>query len=143
MYYKKRSEEAGWYKCKYNDCWTDFFSIKSQAASALLVIQAPTSLAERTTVSGDNQAKSSGSDLAAALQGISNALAKDGNNVYSVAKEFAAIDQQVKAQFDTINSLFPDSLSLEVKKLKNAALELLAKTDNPSDPHEVKKWVDC
>lgn len=75
----------------------------SRAASALTAVQAPSSFAERTNVSGNVNAKKSSVDLLSALQSLSNNLAKDGNNVHSVAQEFAAIDQKIKGNMDGLN----------------------------------------
>ncbi|MBP2099020.1 TIGR04197 family type VII secretion effector [Enterococcus rivorum] len=69
----------------------------SRSASALNAINAPASSANRTTVIGNQQAQKSGLDFGQRLQRISNALAKDGNNIHSVAQEFEAIDQKINS----------------------------------------------
>lgn len=68
----------------------------SRSASALTAIQASHSIANRTTVSGNQQAQKSDADFSQRLQRIANAITKDGNNIHSVAKEFEAIDQKIK-----------------------------------------------
>ncbi len=67
----------------------------SQAASQLMAVQTTSTLAERTTVSGNQSAKESGADLVALLQQLSDSIAKDGNNVHSAAQEFEGIDQKI------------------------------------------------
>jgi len=77
----------------------------SQAASELTALQEPAALAERTNTAGNTVAKSSGAQVASLLHQVADALVKDGNNIHSVAKEFAAIDQNIKQQFDAITFL--------------------------------------
>lgn len=75
----------------------------SRAASSLIAVQAPSSFADRTNVSGNANAKKSGVDLVTAIHTISNNVAKGGNNIHSVASEFAAIDQKIKVKMDGLN----------------------------------------
>lgn len=75
----------------------------SRTASALTAVQSPSQLADRTNVLGNSNAKRSGADLVSSLHKISNAIAKDGNNIHSVAKEFASIDQKSKRAFNGLS----------------------------------------
>ena len=75
----------------------------SQAASGLSGVQNPSTFAECTNVSGNSNARKSGTDLVNALHKISDSIAKDGNNIHSVAQEFAAIDQKIKNQLDSLS----------------------------------------
>ncbi|MGX7246040.1 TIGR04197 family type VII secretion effector [Enterococcus quebecensis] len=72
----------------------------SQVASGFASVNQTTSKAERTTVSGNNKAKNSLSCIHSRGLRVSNAIARDGNNIHSVAKEFNEIDQQIKEVFD-------------------------------------------
>ncbi|MGC6768914.1 TIGR04197 family type VII secretion effector [Enterococcus sp. LJL51] len=72
----------------------------SQVASGFSSVHSVTSLASRTTVTGNTNAKKSISDLYDRGIRISNALAKDGNNINSVAKEFSKIDQNLQKGFE-------------------------------------------
>jgi type VII secretion effector (TIGR04197 family) len=67
----------------------------SKAASGLSSVNGATSLANRTTVSGNMNAKNSLTSVHSRGQRLSNAIARDGNNIHSVAKEFAAVDQKI------------------------------------------------
>lgn len=71
----------------------------SRAASGLLSVNAPTSLADRTSVSGNTNAKNSLTSVNSRGQRLSNIITRDGDNIHLVAKEFAAIDQKVKNYF--------------------------------------------
>jgi type VII secretion effector (TIGR04197 family) len=75
----------------------------SRAATNLVSGQAPTTLAEKTTVSGNEAAKSSISTLISASTRLSNALTQDGNNLHTVAKEFAEIDQKMAQELNHLN----------------------------------------
>lgn len=79
----------------------------SQAASGFLSVN-QASKAERTTVSGNNNAKNSLTNLHSRGQRISNAITRDGNAIHSVAKEFSLIDQKIKKDFEL--PLFSPSL---------------------------------
>lgn len=72
----------------------------SQAASGFLSVNEVTSRAERTTVSGNNNAKNSLASIHSRGQRVSNAIARDGNNIHSVAQEFSIIDQKIKKSFE-------------------------------------------
>ncbi len=72
----------------------------SQTASGFLSINEATSKAERTTVSGNINAKNSLTSIHSRGQRLSNAITRDGNNIHSVAKEFSQIDQKIKQGFD-------------------------------------------
>ncbi|XUD11953.1 hypothetical protein IGJ55_001112 [Enterococcus sp. AZ170] len=72
----------------------------SQAASGFSSVNEASSKAERTTVSGNNNAKNSLASMHRRGQRLSNAIARDGNNIHSVAKEFSIIDQKIKKSFD-------------------------------------------
>ncbi|MGX7149474.1 TIGR04197 family type VII secretion effector [Enterococcus ureasiticus] len=80
----------------------------SQAASGFSSVNGVTSKAERTTVSGNNNAKNSLTSIHSLGQRISNAIARDGNNIHSVAKEFSLTDQKIKKGFEL--PLFSPSL---------------------------------
>ncbi|WP_086313632.1 hypothetical protein A5821_001157 [Enterococcus sp. 7F3_DIV0205] len=79
----------------------------SKAASSFTSVNQPTATANRTKVSGNENAKNSLTSVHSRGQRLSNAIARDGNNIHSVAKEFAAIDQKVKSGFDglTLNGV--------------------------------------
>lgn len=77
----------------------------SQAASALASVSTTGNSSSRTTVSGNNNAKSSIQRTVQSGQRISNALARDGNNIHSVAQEFSAIDQKLGQKFDGFSIL--------------------------------------
>lgn len=77
----------------------------SQAASALNSISAPTASSGRTNVSGQSNAQSTMQRMSVVGQQISNALTRDGNNIHSVAEEFAAIDQKLGKGFDGLTVL--------------------------------------
>ncbi|WP_086444786.1 TIGR04197 family type VII secretion effector [Candidatus Enterococcus lemimoniae] len=72
----------------------------SQAASGFASVNEATTKAERTTVSGNSNAKNSLTSLHSCGQRISNAIARDGNAIHSVAQEFSQIDQKIKKSFD-------------------------------------------
>lgn len=72
----------------------------SQAASGFSSVNEAVSRAERTTVSGNNNAKNSLTSIHSRGQRVSNVIARDGNNIHSVAKEFSEIDQKIKKNFD-------------------------------------------
>lgn len=72
----------------------------SQAASGFSSVNEATNKAERTTVSGNNNAKNSLTSIHSRGQRVSNAIARDGNNIHSVAQEFSVIDQKIKKSFD-------------------------------------------
>jgi len=75
----------------------------SQAATHLVSGQAPTTLAEKTTVTGNEAAKASFTSLISASTRLSNALTQDGNHIHSVAKDFAKIDQQIQQKMNALN----------------------------------------
>lgn len=77
----------------------------SQAASALNSISAPAASAGQTNVSGQSNAQSTIQRMSMVGAQISNALARDGNNIHSVAEEFAAIDQKLGKGFDGLTNL--------------------------------------
>ena len=77
----------------------------SQAASALASVSATGSTASRTTVSGNSNAQQTIQRTIQSGQRISNALARDGNNIHSVAEEFSAIDQRIGQGFDGFSTL--------------------------------------
>ncbi|MFD1899142.1 TIGR04197 family type VII secretion effector [Enterococcus termitis] len=72
----------------------------SQTASGFSSVNQAVSKAERTTVSGNTNAKNSLASIHSRGQRLSNAIARDGNNIHSVAKEFSSIDQKIKQSFD-------------------------------------------
>lgn len=72
----------------------------SQVASGFSSVNEAVSKAERTTVSGNSNAKNSLVSIHSRGQRVSNAIARDGNNIHSVAKEFSEIDQKIKRSFD-------------------------------------------
>lgn len=72
----------------------------SQAASGFSSVNEAVSRAERTTISGNNNAKNSLTSIHSRGQRVSNVIARDGNNIHSVAKEFSEIDQKIKKNFD-------------------------------------------
>lgn len=74
----------------------------SKAASGLSSVNAVTSVAERTSVSGNTNAKNSLTSVHSRGQRLSNAIARDGNNIHSVAKEFAEIDQKINASMTNL-----------------------------------------
>lgn len=80
----------------------------SQVASGFLAVNEVIDTAERTTVSGNTNAKNSLASLHNRARCLSNALTRDGNNIHSAAKEFSAIDQKIKNSFE----LSPYSSSL-------------------------------
>ncbi|MTD38329.1 TIGR04197 family type VII secretion effector [Erwinia sp. CPCC 100877] len=69
----------------------------NKAASGLSSVAAAATTANRTSVSGNTNAKNSIAAVHSRGQRLSNVIARDGNNIHSVAKEFAAIDQKVQA----------------------------------------------
>lgn len=73
----------------------------SQAASGFSSVNEVSSKAERTTVSGNNNAKNSLTSMHSRGQRLSNAIVRDGNNIHSVAKEFSVINQKIKKRFDS------------------------------------------
>lgn len=77
----------------------------SQAASALNNASAPTAGAGKTHVSGQSNAQSTMQRIGVVGQQISGALTRDGNNIHSVAEEFAAIDQKLGKSFDGLKIL--------------------------------------
>lgn len=72
----------------------------SQVASGFSSVNEVGTKAERTTVSGNNQAKNSVTRIHDRAQRLSNAIARDGNNIHSVAKKFSQIDQKIKRSID-------------------------------------------
>lgn len=72
----------------------------SKAASGFTAVNQVTTTASKTSVCGNNNAKNSLMSVHSRSQRLSNAIARDANNIHSVAKEFAAIDQKVKNGFD-------------------------------------------
>ncbi|MBL1225707.1 TIGR04197 family type VII secretion effector [Enterococcus sp. BWR-S5] len=77
----------------------------SQAASALNSVSAPAANVERTTISGQSNAQSTMQRMGTVGSQLSDALTRDGNNIHSVAEEFAAIDQQLGKGFDGLTIL--------------------------------------
>jgi len=77
----------------------------SQAASALNSVSVPATSTGRTNVSGQSGAQSTVQRMSAVGSQISNALTRDGNNIHSVAEEFAAIDQKLGKGFDGLSVL--------------------------------------
>lgn len=77
----------------------------SQAASALKGASTPTAIASQTNVSGQNNAQNTMQRISAVGQKVSHALTRDGNNIHSVAKDFAAIDQQIGKSFEGLRVL--------------------------------------
>ncbi|MGC6769244.1 TIGR04197 family type VII secretion effector [Enterococcus sp. LJL128] len=77
----------------------------SQAASALNSMSQPGPAANRTNVSGQSSAQNVISRMSGVGGQISNALTRDGNNIHSVASEFAAIDQQLGKGFNGLSIL--------------------------------------
>ncbi|MBL1223676.1 TIGR04197 family type VII secretion effector [Enterococcus sp. BWR-S5] len=77
----------------------------SQAASALNSVSLPAASAGQTNVSGQSNAQNTIQRMSVVGQQISNALARDGNNIHSVAEEFAAIDQKLGKGFDGLTIL--------------------------------------
>lgn len=76
----------------------------SKSASALNSINASTSVASRTNVAGNQQAKTSTIQYGTGLKQLSTSIVSAGNAIHSVAKDFATIDQQAAQQFQA-NSL--------------------------------------
>jgi type VII secretion effector (TIGR04197 family) len=68
----------------------------NKAASGLSSVAAAATTANRTSVSGNTNAKNSITAVHSRGQRLANAIARDGNKIHSVAKEFAAMDQKVK-----------------------------------------------
>jgi len=77
----------------------------SQAASTLNSISVPATSVSRTNVSGQRNAQSTMQRMGVVGSQLSNAMTRDGNNIHSVAEEFAAIDQKLGKGFDGITVL--------------------------------------
>lgn len=77
----------------------------SQAASALNSVSVPVVSAGQTNVCGQSNAQSTMQRMGTVGQQISNALARDGNNIHSVAEEFVAIDQKLGKGFKGLTVL--------------------------------------
>jgi type VII secretion effector (TIGR04197 family) len=77
----------------------------SQAASELNSVSVLAASSRRTNVSGQSNAQSTIQRMSVVGQQISNALTRDGNNIHSVAEEFAAIDQKLGKGFDGLTVL--------------------------------------
>lgn len=77
----------------------------SQSSSGLNGISVPAASAGQTNVSGQSNAQSTIQRMGTVGQQIANALVRDGNNIHSVAEEFAAIDQKLGEGFNGLTVL--------------------------------------
>lgn len=73
----------------------------SNAASGLTSVNVATETASRMSVNENTNAKNSLTSVYSRGQRLSNAIARDGNNIHLVAKEFAAIDPKIKVGVKT------------------------------------------
>ncbi|WP_207696178.1 hypothetical protein DOK67_0002092 [Enterococcus sp. DIV0212c] len=80
---------------------SDVLARFNQVANGFSSINAATVKAERTTVHGNTNAKNSLSRLHSRGQRIANVVARDGNYIHSVAKEFNLIDQKIEKNFNS------------------------------------------
>lgn len=71
----------------------------SKSATVLNSINASTSVASRTNVVGNAKAKESTITFGRSLKQLSSSIVSTGNNIHSVAKDFAQIDQQGANEF--------------------------------------------
>ncbi|PZL72645.1 TIGR04197 family type VII secretion effector [Enterococcus plantarum] len=71
----------------------------SKSATALNTINASTSVASRTNVTGNASAKQSTIAYGTTLKSLSSSIVSAGDKIHSVAKEFAQIDQKGAQDF--------------------------------------------
>ncbi|MBO0438886.1 TIGR04197 family type VII secretion effector [Candidatus Enterococcus ikei] len=80
---------------------SDVSSRFNKVASGFSSINAATIKAERTTVHGNTNAKNSLARFHSRGQRLANVVARDGNYIHSVAKEFNLIDQKIEKNFNS------------------------------------------